>query len=79
MHTNNLASDSILCYEYYNNANTLSSYKQIYYIDISQRKIWTVMLIYDEDSTEADSANIYTIDLKTNRFRKKVCNNKDNE
>jgi len=79
LHTNNLASDSILCYEYYNNANTLSSYEQIYYIDISQRKIWTVMLIYDEDSTEADSANIYTIDLKTNRFRKKVCNNKDNE
>lgn len=78
LYTNNLVSDSILCYEYYNNAGTLSCYEQIYYINISQHKIWTVMLTYDEDSTEADSANIYTIDLKTSRFRKEVCNNKDN-
>ena len=72
---NNLVSDSILCYEYYNNANTLSCYEQIYYININQRKIWTVMLTYDEDSAEADSVNIYIIDLGTNRFRKEVSNN----
>lgn len=72
---NNLVSDSILCYEYYNNANTLSCYEQIYYININQRKIWTVMLTYDEESAEANSAKIYIIDLVTNRFRKEVSNN----
>lgn len=72
---NNLVSDSMLCYEYYNNANTLSCYEQIYYININQRKIWTVMLTYDEESAEANSVNIYKIDLNTNRFRKEVSNN----
>lgn len=72
---NNLVSDSILCYEYYNNANTLSCYEQIYYININQRKIWTVMLTYDEESAEANNVNIYKIDLNTNRFRKEVSKN----
>lgn len=67
---NNVVSDSILCYEYYNNANTLSCYEQIYYINISQRKIWTVMMTFDEESAEADDTNTYLIDLRTNRFRK---------
>lgn len=68
--TNNLVSDSVLCYEYYNNANTLSCYEQIYYININQSKIWTVMLTYDEDSAEADNVNMFTIDLNRNCFRK---------
>ena len=67
---NNVVTDSILCYEYYNNANTLSCYEQIYYINISQRKIWTVMMTFDEESAEADDTNTYLIDLRTNRFRK---------
>jgi len=67
---NNVVTDSILCYEYYNNANTLSCYEQIYYINISQRKIWTVMMTFDEESVEADDTNTYLIDLRTNRFRK---------
>lgn len=67
---NNVVSDSILCYEYYNNANTLSCYEQIYYINIRQRKIWTVMMTFDEESAEADDTNTYLIDLRTNRFRK---------
>lgn len=67
---NNVVTDSILCYEYYNNANTLSCYEQIYYINIRQRKIWTVMMTFDEESAQADDANTYLIDLRTNRFRK---------
>ena len=67
---NNVVTDSILCYEYYNNANTLSCYEQIYYINIRQRKIWTVMMTFDEESAEADDTNTYLIDLRTNRFRK---------
>lgn len=67
---NNVVTDSILCYEYYNNANTLSCYEQIYYINIRQRKIWTVMMTFDEESVEADDTNTYLIDLRTNRFRK---------
>ena len=67
---NNVVTDSILCYEYYNNANTLSCYEQIYYINISQRKICTVMMTFDEESAEADDTNTYLIDLRTNRFRK---------
>lgn len=53
---NDKVTDSVLCYEYYNNAETLSAYKQIYYIDTVQRRIWTVMLTYDEESAEADAA-----------------------
>ena len=67
---NNLVSDSILCYEYYNNANTLSCCEQLYYMDIKQAKLWTVWLNYDEESATAEEANAYTIDLKTNRFRR---------
>ena len=67
---NNVVSDSILCYEYYNNANTLSCYEQIYYINIRQCKIWTVMMTFDEESAQADDTNTYLIDLRTNRFRK---------
>ena len=66
---NNVVSDSILCYEYYNNANTLSCYEQIYYINIRQRKIWTIMMTFDEESAQADDTNTYLIDLRTNRFR----------
>lgn len=66
---NNVVTDSILCYEYYNNANTLSCYEQIYYINIRQRKIWTVMMTFDEESAQADDTNTYLIDLRTNRFR----------
>ena len=33
------------------------------------------MLTYDEESAEADSVNIYKIDLNINRFRKEVSNN----
>ena len=67
---NNLVSDSILCYEYYNNANTLSYCEQLYYMDIKQAKLWTVWLNYDVESATAEEANVYTIDLKTNRFRR---------
>ena len=67
---NNQVSDSILCYEYYNNANTLSCCEQLYYIDIKQAKLWTVWLNYDVESATAEEANVYTIDLKTNRFRR---------
>lgn len=67
---NNLVSDSILCYEYYNNANTLSCCEQLYYMDIKQAKLWTVWLNYDVESATAEEANVYTIDLKTNRFRR---------
>ena len=73
---NNVITDSILCYEYYNNANTLSCYEQIYYINIRQRKIWTVMMTFDEESAEADDTNTYLIDLRTNRFRKEDSKNK---
>ena len=73
---NNVVTDSILCYEYYNNANTLSCYEQIYYINISQHKIWTVMMTFDEESAEADDTNTYLIDLRTNRFRKEDSKNK---
>ena len=73
---NNVVTDSILCYEYYNNANTLSCYEQIYYINISQRKIWTVMMTFDEESAEADDTNTYLIDLRTTRFRKEDSKNK---
>ncbi|WP_257884743.1 hypothetical protein [Prevotella jejuni] len=66
---NNVVTDSILCYEYYNNANTLSCYEQIYYINIRQRKIWTIMMTFDEESAQADDTNTYLIDLRTNRFR----------
>ena len=69
---NKLAVDSILCYEYYNNADALSCYEQLYYIDIGQRKIRTVMLTYDEESTTADSAQIYTIDLMTEHFQQEM-------
>lgn len=74
---NKLAVDSILCYEYYNNADALSSYEQLYYIDLDQRKIRTVMLTYDEESTTADSAQVYTIDLKTEHFQQEM--NHDNK
>ena len=69
--------DSVLCYEYYNNADALSCYEQLYYIDIGQRKIRTVMLTYDEESTTADSAQVYTIDLKTEHFQQEM--NHDNK
>lgn len=69
---NKLAVDSVLCYEYYNNADALSCYEQLYYIDIGQRKIRTVMLTYDEESATADSAQVYTIDLKTEHFRQET-------
>ena len=67
---NNQVSDSILCYEYYNNANTLSCCEQLYYMDIKQAKLWTVWLNYDVESATAEETNVYTIDLKTNRFRR---------
>ena len=67
---NNQVSDSILCYEYYNNANTLSCCELLYYMDIKQAKLWTVWLNYDVESATAEEANVYTIDLKTNRFRR---------
>ena len=44
--------------------------EQIYYINIRQRKIWTVMNDFDEESAEADDTKTYLIDLRTNRFRK---------
>ena len=69
---NDKVTDSVLCYEYYNNAETLSAYEQIYYIDTVQRRIWTVMLTYDEESAEADAAKIYTIDLGRNCFVQEV-------
>ena len=59
-----------LCYEYFNNANTLSCCEQLCYIDIKQAKLWTVWLNYDVESATAEEANVYTIDLKTNRFRR---------
>ena len=67
---NNQVSDSILCYEYYNNANTLSCCELLYYMDIKQAKLWTIWLNYDVESATAEEANVYTIDLKTNRFRR---------
>ncbi|MGP1437422.1 MAG: hypothetical protein ACTTKN_12535 [Phocaeicola sp.] len=65
---NNKVTDSVLCYEYYNNAENLSAYEQIYHIDTNQHKIWTVMLTYDMESTEADTAKVYIIDLARNCF-----------
>ena len=41
-------------------------------IDIVQRRIWTVMLTYDEESAEADAAKKYTIDLDRNCFVQEV-------
>ena len=67
---NNQVSDSILCYEYYNNANSLSCCELLYYMDIKQAKLWTVWLNYDVESATAEEANVYTIDLETNRFRR---------
>ena len=69
---NDKVTDSVLCYEYYNNAETLSAYEQIYYIDTVQRRIWTVMLTYDEESAEADAAKKYIIDLGRNCFVQEV-------
>lgn len=63
-------SDSLLCYEYYNNANTLSCYEQFYYIDVEQRCVWTIVLTYDEESAKADNVKVYRIDLARNRFHK---------
>lgn len=68
--TNNVVSDSILCYEYYNNAGTLSCYEQLYYVDISKGRIWTVSLTYDVESVEAADADIYIIDQKRGCFRR---------
>lgn len=65
---NNKVTDSVLCYEYYSNAENLSAYEQIYHIDTNQHKIWTVMLTYDMESTEADTAKVYIIDLARNCF-----------
>lgn len=65
---NNKVTDSVLCYEYYSNAENLSAYEQIFYIDTNQRKIWTVKLTYDMESTEADTAKVYIIDLARNCF-----------
>ena len=39
-------------------------------MDIKQAKLWTVWLNYDVESATAEEANVYTIDLKTNRFRR---------
>ena len=63
-------SDSLLCYEYYNNANTLSCYEQFYYIDVELRCVWTIVLTYDEESAKADNVKVYRIDLARNRFHK---------
>lgn len=67
-----MVTDSILCYEYYNNANTLSCYEQIYYINIRQRKIWTVMMTFDEESAQADDTNTYLIDYVQTVLEKKT-------
>lgn len=63
-YTNKIVTDSVLCYEYYNNANTLCSYEQLYYINIPLRKIWTVRITYDEDSAEADNTKVETLNLR---------------
>ena len=68
--TNNVLSDSILCYEYYNNAGTLSCYEKLYYVDIRKGKIWTVCLTYDVESVEAADAEIFIIDLNRGCFRR---------
>lgn len=68
--TSNVVSDSILCYEYHNNAGTLSCYEQLYYVDISKGRIWTVSLTYDVESVEAADADIYIIDLNRGCFRR---------
>lgn len=65
---NNKVTDSVLCYEYYNDAENLSAYEQIYHIETNQHKIWTVMLTYDMESTEADAVKVYTVDLDRNCF-----------
>lgn len=72
LYANDVAADSILCYEYHNNANTLSCCEQIYYIDIKRSKLWTVWINYDVESATAEVPNVYTIDLKANRFVRKV-------
>ncbi|WP_315343239.1 hypothetical protein [Hoylesella oralis] len=66
----NLPVDSLLCYEYYNNADTLSCYEQLYYISIPRLKVCTVRITYDEDSAEADNINEFSVDLKSVYFRK---------
>lgn len=69
MYTRQIVTDSILCYEYYNNANTLYCYEQLYFIDIHLKKIYTVKITYDEDSAYADSVCTYTIVPASNKFR----------
>ena len=68
----NLPTDSLLCYEYYNNADTLSYYEQLYYISIPLLKVCTVRITYDEDSAEADNINEFSVDLKSDCFKKCV-------
>ncbi|AKU69668.1 hypothetical protein ADJ77_04855 [Prevotella fusca JCM 17724] len=65
---NNKVTDSVLCYEYYSNAENLSAYEQIFYIDTNQRKIWTVKLTYDVEGAGADAVKVCTIDLDRNCF-----------
>ena len=68
----NLPTDSLLCYEYYNNADILSCYEQLYYVSIPQLKVWTVRITYDEDSAEADDTDVFSMDLKHGCFKKCV-------
>lgn len=65
---NNKVTDSVLCYEYYSNAENLSAYEQIFYIDTNQRKIWTVKLTYDVEGAGADAVKVCTVDLDRNCF-----------
>ena len=69
---NNLPVDLLLCYEHYNNADTLSYYEQLYYISIPLLKVCTVRITYDEDSAEADNINEFSVDLKSDCFKKCV-------
>ncbi len=69
---NNLPVDSLLCYEYYNDADMLSCYEQLYYINIPRLKVWTVRITYDEDSAEADNINAFSIDLKRGCFKRRL-------
>jgi len=67
---NNDIIDSLLCYEYYNNANTLSAYEKYYYINLKKQKISTVYLVYDESSIIVDNYEEYKIDNTTGKFKK---------
>lgn len=65
----NTKKDTLTCYEYYNNANTLSAYEKYYYLDLEKSKIWTMYLLYDLESVFVENWNEYQVN-KEGKFVK---------